>query len=46
MNVEAGYGSEHPDNKRGGKNDKDVYMITSVRISYIINPNYHQAKFR
>ena len=46
VNVEAGYGTEHPDNKRGGKNDKDLYMVTSVRISYIINPKYHQAKFR
>ncbi len=46
VNVEAGYGVEHPDNKRGGKNEKDIYMVTSVKISYIISPSFHKAKFR
>ena len=46
VNVEAGYGSEYPSNNRGGKKDKDVYMVTSVRLTYIIKPNFHQAKFR
>lgn len=46
VNVEAGYGAEHPDNKRGGKKDNDVYMVTSVRLTYIINAKFHQAKFR
>lgn len=46
VNVEAGYGSEHPDNKRGGKKENDMYMVTSIRLTYIIRPNYHQAKFR
>ncbi len=46
VNVEAGYGTEYPDNKRGGKKDNDVYMVTSVRLSYIINAKFHQAKFR
>lgn len=46
VNVEAGYGSEFPDNKRGGKKDNDVYMVTSIRLSYIIKAKFHQAKFR
>lgn len=46
VNVEAGYGSEYPSNNRGSRNDNDVYMVTSVRLSYIISPNYHKAKFR
>jgi len=46
VNVEAGYGSEHPDNKRGGKKDNDIYMVTSIRLTYIIKATFHQAKFR
>lgn len=46
VNVQAGYGSEHFDNKRGGKNANDMYMVTSIRLTYIIKPNFHQAKFR
>ncbi|MBL7864453.1 MAG: hypothetical protein JNK10_06235 [Cyclobacteriaceae bacterium] len=46
VNVEAGYGMEHVDNKRGGSKDKDVYMVTSIRLTYIINARFHQAKFR
>ncbi len=44
--VEAGYGSEYPDNVRGNKNDKDIYMVTSIRLSYILGANFHKAKFR
>lgn len=46
VNVQAGYGSEHPDNKRGGKKDNDIYMVTSIRLTYIIKATYHLAKFR
>jgi hypothetical protein len=46
VNVEAGYGSEYKDNKRGGINGKDIYMVTSIKISYIISPSFHKAKFR
>ncbi len=46
VNVEAGYGSEYPSNLRGSKKDNDVYMVTSVRISYIIKAKFHEAKFR
>lgn len=44
--VQAGYGYEYPDNKRGGKKENDIYMVTSVRLTYILKANYHQAKFR
>jgi len=46
VNVEAGYGSEHPDNKRGGKGQNDLYTVFSIKISYIISPSFHKAKFR
>lgn len=41
-----GYGSEHQDNWRGHSNDKDIYMVTSVKVTYIIGATYHKAKFR
>lgn len=44
--VEAGYGSEYPDNVRGSKSDKDIYMVTSIRLTYIIGATLHKAKFR
>jgi len=44
--VENGYGSEYPDNMRGGKNDNDLYMITSIRLTYILGATFHKAKFR
>jgi hypothetical protein len=46
VNVQAGYGSEHPDNMRGNKSDKDIYMVTSFRITYILGATLHRAKFR
>jgi len=42
----AGYGSEHPDNNRGLSSDKDIYIVTSFRISYIITGTFKRAKFR
>lgn len=44
--VEAGYGEEHMSNNRGSKSDKDVYMVTSIRLTHIIGATYHRAKFR
>lgn len=41
-----GYGLEHPDNNRGSKNDKDVYMVTTIRLTYILGATMHKAKFR
>jgi len=44
--VQAGYGSEAPDNLRGNKDDNDIYMVTSIRLSYILGATFHKAKFR
>jgi hypothetical protein len=45
-NVIPGYGHEHPDNMRGSKADRDIFMVTSVRLTYIIGATFHRAKFR
>ena len=44
--VQAGYGSEHKDNIRGNKADNDIYMVTSIRLTYILGATFHKAKFR
>jgi hypothetical protein len=44
--VEAGYGEEAPSNLRGSKTDRDIYMVTSIRLTYIIGATFHKAKFR
>lgn len=41
-----GYGREHPDNVRGSKSDRDIYMVTTVRLTYILGATFHKAKFR
>ncbi len=45
-NVINGYGSEHPSNMRGAKNERDIYMVTTVRVTYILGATLHKAKFR
>lgn len=43
----AGYGSEGTGkNIRGSQNDKDIYMVTSIRVTYILGATFHKAKFR
>ncbi|HEX5169825.1 MAG TPA: DUF6089 family protein [Cyclobacteriaceae bacterium] len=44
--VIPGYGQESKDNWRGNKNDKDIYTVTTLRISYIIGKTFSRAKFR
>lgn len=44
--VLAGYGSEHPDNIRGSKNDRDIFMVTTFKLTYILGKSFHKAKFR
>lgn len=44
--VINGYGSEFPDNVRGSRNYRDIYMVTSIRLTYIIGGTFHKAKFR
>lgn len=46
VNVLPGYGSEYKDNIRGDKGSRDIYMVTSVRITYILGATFHKAKFR
>ncbi len=41
-----GYGYEFPDNVRGNKNDRDIYTITTIRVTYILGKTFHRAKFR
>lgn len=46
----AGYGHVNNDAELSknirGTSDKDLYMVTTIRLTYIINKNYHRAKFR
>jgi hypothetical protein len=44
--VVAGYGEEGEWNMRGNSGDKDIYMITTFRLSYIVGKNFNRAKFR
>jgi len=41
-----GYGSEWPTNNRGNKKNNDIYMVTSLKITYILGATFHRAKFR
>lgn len=45
-NLLSGYGQEYVDNKRGNENDKDTYMVTSIKLTYILGKTFHRAKFR
>lgn len=45
-NTIPGYGFEHFSNNRGSKSDNDIYMVTSLRLTYIIGATLHRAKFR
>lgn len=45
----SGFGHVNSDgttNIRGKSNDKDIYMLTTLRVSYILAKNYNRAKFR
>jgi hypothetical protein len=44
--VVSGFGREHPENLRGKSGQKDLYMVTSFRLTYIIGKTFHRAKFR
>lgn len=44
--VIRGYGQESEDNWRGNKDDKDIYTVTTLRISYIVGKTFNRAKFR
>jgi hypothetical protein len=42
--------SQNPDldpfNKRGESKDKDIYMVTTFKVTYILGKTFHRAKFR
>jgi hypothetical protein len=44
--VIPGYGEEFKDNIRGSKSQNDIYMVTSIRLTYILGKTFHKAKFR
>jgi hypothetical protein len=44
--VLDGYGRENPENLRGNKKDNDFYMVTTVKLTYILGKTFHRAKFR
>lgn len=45
-NLVPGYGKEYPENMRGHDTDKDVYMVTTIKLTYIVGKTFHRAKFR
>jgi hypothetical protein len=45
-NVINGYGHEYPTNMRGRKENKDIFTVTTLRLSYIVGKTMHRAKFR
>jgi hypothetical protein len=45
-NLLSGYGQEHRDNWRGNKNDRDIFMVTTFKLTYILGKTFHRAKFR
>lgn len=44
--VINGYGHEYPTNIRGKEQNNDIYMVTTLRLSYIVGKTMHRAKFR
>ena len=42
----GGYGREFTDNYRGKSNNKDIYFVTTLRVTYILGGSYKKAKFR
>jgi hypothetical protein len=45
-NLLPGYGKELKGNVRGNRKDNDVYMVTTIRVTYIVGKTFHRAKFR
>jgi len=50
-NVLSGYGEEYTDakgntNLRGSKGNRDIIMVTSIKLTYILGKSFHRAKFR
>jgi hypothetical protein len=51
FNTVAGFGHVNANGERNLRgsaksNDRDVYMVTSIRLTYILGKTFHRAKFR
>lgn len=44
--VVSGFGHEQVGSYRGNSKDKDIYTMTTIRLTYIIGKSFHKAKFR
>ncbi len=44
--VYGGRGQEHPSNNRGHSSGKDIYIVTSFKLTYIITGRFKKAKVR
>jgi hypothetical protein len=44
--IYGGYGQDQETANRGFSGDKDIYIVTSFKISYIISGSFKRAKFR
>ncbi|HMG94236.1 MAG TPA: DUF6089 family protein [Chryseolinea sp.] len=44
--VIPGYGAEHPSNTRGKDSNNDTFMVTTLKVTYIVGKTFHRAKFR
>ncbi|MGK7392540.1 MAG: DUF6089 family protein [Candidatus Cyclobacteriaceae bacterium M2_1C_046] len=42
----AGFGFESRDNMRGNVGDRDIFMVTSIKVSFILGASFRRAKFR
>lgn len=42
----AGYGHEQATNMRGQRDNNDIFMVTTLRVAYIMGKTMHKAKFR
>ncbi len=42
----GGYGFEHKENNRGNSSDNDIYLVTSLRFTYVLSGSFKNAKFR
>lgn len=41
-----GYGTEAFSNVRGNSDDNDLYVVTTIKLSYILGATFRRAKFR
>jgi Domain of unknown function (DUF6089) len=44
VSVKPGYGNAG--DQRGSSHSRDIFMVTSIRLTYILGATFHKAKFR